>query len=201
MNKNPLLLFPILALSLLSACSDAPPPKDKAPGSAVKAVGEGATLKVVLGIDGVDAANRKITLRGPQGRVGTYAVSPEVKRLSEIHAGDTLLVDYRVAAVAELREPTAEEAKAPLVLAEMIDRRPANQSPGGTMMRSMRVVVEIDALNKTAGTVTLKGPLDGQVHLQVQDAAVMSQLQVGQRIVVTFDETMVLVVDPATEKR
>jgi len=198
MNKH---LSLLAILTLLSACSDAPPPQDKAAGPVAKAVGEAASLKVVLGIDAVDAANRKVTLRGPQGRVGTYPVSPEVKRLSEIKAGDTLLVDYRVSAVAELREPTAEEAKAPLVLAEMLDRRPANQSPGGTIVRSLRAVVEIEALNPTAGTVTLKGPLDGQVHLKVQDAAVMSQLKVGQKIVVTFDETMIVIVDPATEKR
>ncbi|HZE98220.1 MAG TPA: hypothetical protein VE981_14410 [Planctomycetota bacterium] len=199
MNRYPLPL--ILALALLSACSDAPAPRDPAGGPVVKAVGEAATLKAVLAIDAVDVANRKVTLRGTGGRVGTYSVTPEVKRLSEIHAGDTLLVDYHVAAVAELREPTAEEAKAPLVLSEMIDRRPANQSPGGTMLRTLRTVVEIDAVNATAGTVTLKGPLDGQIFLKVQDASVMSQLKAGRKIVVTFDETMIVVVDPATEKR
>lgn len=199
MIKTPLLLPAILCL--FSACSDAPPAHDKAAVPVVKAVGESASQKVVLGIEGVDVANRKVTLRGPQGRVGTYGVTSAVKRLSEIKAGDTLLVDYRVSALAELREPTAEEAKAPLVLAEMIDRRPANQSPGGTIARSLRAVAEIDALNGTAATITLKGPLDGEVYLKVQDASVMPQLKVGQKIVVTFDETMILVVDPGGEKR
>ena len=47
--------------------------------------------------------------------------------------------------MAELREPTAEEEKAPLVLAEMIDRRPSNLPPGATLARSIRIVTTIDA--------------------------------------------------------
>lgn len=205
MNMPTLRLIPILTIALAAACSDAP--KDpasettKATGPVVRARGEAAGLKVVLGVEGVDTEKRTITLRGPAGRVGTFPVTPEVRRLSEIHAGDTILAEYQVAAVAEFRAPTAEEEKAPLVLAEMIDRRPANLPPGGTLARSVRAVTTIEAVNVTAALVTLRGPLDGQVLVKVEDASILPQLRAGQKIVVTFAETLVLSVDPGTRKQ
>jgi hypothetical protein len=198
-------LIPILTIALAAACTDAP--KDpsseltRGTGPVARARGEAAGLKIVLAVEGVDAEKRRITLRGPAGRVGTFPVAPEVRRLSEIHAGDTILAEYQVAATAELREPTAEEEKAPLVLAEMTDRRPSNLPPGATLARSVRVVTTIEAVNATAATVTLRGPLDGQVVTKVEDAAILPQLRVGQKIVVTFAETLILSVDPGTRKQ
>jgi hypothetical protein len=201
MKTLSLRLIPLLTIALAAACSDAPKEPTKATGPVARARGEAAGLKVVLGVEGVDAEKRLITLRGPAGRVGTFPVAPEVKRLSEIHAGDTILAEYQVAAVAELREPTAEEEKAPLVLAEMVDRRPSNLPPGATLARAVRVVTTIEAVNVTAATVTLRGPLDGQVLAKVEDASILPQLRAGQKIVVTFAETLILSVDPGTRKQ
>jgi len=203
--EAPLLrLLPAAILVFAGACSDAPGDqnarKEKATGPVVRARGEAPGLRIVLGVDAVDVEKRQITLRGPAGRRGTFPVTPEVRRLSEIHAGDTILADYKVSAVIELRDPTAEEEAAPLVLAEMLDRRPSNLPPGGTIARSLRIVAAIDALNATAGTVTLKGPLDGNVVATVEDSSILPRLRVGQKVVVTFDETLILSVDPGVKK-
>jgi len=205
MKMSSLRLIPLLTIALAAACSDAPKnqPSEttKATGPVVRARGEAPLIKVVLAVEGVDTEKRQITLRGPAGRVGTFPVTPEVRRLSEIHACDTILAEYQVAAEAEFRAPTAEEEKAPLVLAEMIDRRPANLPPGGTLARSVRAVTTIEAVNVTAATVTLRGPLDGLVLVKVEDPAILAQLRAGQKIVVTFAETLILSVDPATRKQ
>ena len=193
-------LFPLLALVLASACSSAPAEPPAGTPSAV-ARGQGAGIKVVFGVEAVDVEKRRITLRGPAGRKGTFPVSPEVRRLSELKPGDTILAEYTVSAVAELREPTPEEVAAPLVLAEMVDRRPSNQPPGGTIARSIRVVTQIAGLNGTAGTVTLDGPLDGQILTKVEEPSIMVQLKTGQQIVVRFDETLVLSVEPGAKKQ
>ena len=202
--NNLLRSLPVLALVLATACSGAPkaeePAAPRASGSVVRARGEAAGLKIVFAVEAVDVEKRQVTLRGPGGRVGTYKVSPEVKRLSEVHAGDTILADYRVGAVAELRGPSSEEAAAPLVIAEMVDRNPANLPPGGTLARSVRVVVAIDAVNTTAGTIILKGPLNGDVVAKVDDPSVMSQLRPGANVVVTFAETLTLLVEPGASK-
>jgi hypothetical protein len=190
--------LPIAAAVLMSACSSSPKPAEPAK-AVVRARGEKARMKVVWGVDAVDVEKRKLSIRGPGGQA-SFTVGPEVKRLSEMKAGDTIFADYQVSAVIELREPTKEEQKAPLVLMESIDRKPSNLPPGGTLIRTVRVVAAIEALNVTAGTVTIKGPLEGEVVAKVDDASIMPALKVGQKIVVTFDETLSLSVDPGTRK-
>jgi len=78
----------------------------------------------------------------------------------------------------------------------MVDRRPSHQAPGGTLARSGRVVTTIDSVNATAGTLTLKGPLIGEVNAKVDDPSILPILKAGQNIVVTFDETLILSVQP-----
>ncbi len=190
--------LPALALLLMSACSTAP--KTQAAAPVVRARGTGANLKIVWAIEGVDAEKRQITLRGPAGKVATFKVGPDLKRLAELNAGDTILADYTVSAVAELREPTEEEEKAPLVLAEMLNRNPANLAPGGTLARSLRIVITIEAQNAMAGTVTLKGPrrersCEGRRRGRDPHPARGPE---GPR---EFDETMNLSVDPGTKKQ
>ena len=185
----------MLALPLLMAvgCSDSAPENA---GEPVRARGTTTVLKVILGVNMVDVPNRLITLQGPAGRKGTFPVHPEVRRLSEIREGDTILADYTATAMADLRVLTPEEERAPIVVAEMLDRRPSNQPPGGLIARTVQIVTTIDAVNATAGTATIRGPLDGQVFLKVEDPELLKALQVGRKILVTFDETLVLSVQP-----
>src|SRR5262245_15303667 len=98
-----------------SANNPAPMESGNAAEQAPIAKGRSAAVEVALSVEAVDAEKRLITLKGPQGNVGVYEVGDQVKRLSEIKAGDKIKAQYEVAAVAELREPTDEEKSAPMV--------------------------------------------------------------------------------------
>src|SRR6185295_18193857 len=125
----------ILAVLLLAACSSGPEAS-----STARARGDIAGIKITAVVESVDLATRRITLKGPKGEPETYVAGPEVKRLAEIKAGDKITLDYKVGAVAELREPTEAEKAAPLVLAEGAQRAPSDQPPGGAFARAVRVV-------------------------------------------------------------
>lgn len=158
--------------------------------------GEAAEMKVSLTVEAVDAEKRLITLKGPQGNEGVYEVGDQVKRLSEIKAGDKINAEYKVAAVAELREPTAEEKSAPLTAVTAAERGASDQPPAAGIGRAVRAVTTITALDAPNQSITVKGPMEGIVTVRVEDPAVFSQLQVGQTIVVTFAETLALSVEP-----
>src|SRR5689334_5847808 len=117
MKLLPWRLSSLLAVLTLAACSSTP--------TAPKARGEAAGVKVSATVESVDVPGRRITLKGPRGNVETYLVDKEVRRLAEIKVGDRVTADYKVAAIAELREPTAEEKGAPLVMAQGADRAPS----------------------------------------------------------------------------
>src|SRR5262245_13549212 len=163
--------------------------------------GEAAAVKVAFTVEAVDAEKRVITLKGPQGNEGVYEVGDQVKRLSEIKAGDKINAVYKCAAVAELREPTAEEKSAPMVAAATGERGPSDEPPAAGIGRAVRAVTTIVALDAPNQSFTIKGPMEGIVTVHVEDPTVFNHLQVGQTIVVTFAETLALSVQPGAKAR
>jgi len=163
--------------------------------------GEAAAIQAVFSVEAVDASKRLITLKGPQGNVGEYEVDAAVKRLAEIKPGDKINAEYKVAAVAELREPTEEEKSAPLVVVTDTTRAGAEAPPAGTIARTVRVVTTIDAVDKPNQSITVKGPEGNTVTAHVEDPTVLDKLTVGQNIVVSFAETLVLSVEPGAKKK
>jgi hypothetical protein len=188
-----------LLVLALAACSDAPQSAPKA-GDPVQARGQAALIQVSASVESVDVEKRLITLKGSEGNTGVYHVGTEVKRLAEIHAGDKIRGDYSIGFVAEFREPTPQEKSDPLVFAEVTHRGPSTNPPQGAISRVLRVVTTIDAIDAGKGTVTVKGPLGGRVTAEVQDKSLIPTVKVGQSIIATFSETLLLTVEPGPKK-
>ena len=113
---------------------------------------------------------------------------------------DKLHAEYNVAAVAELREPTAEEKSAPTQEVNTTAQGTAEEFPAGGIARAVKVVTTIDALDQANQTITVKGPEGNTVTAHVEDPTVFQHLTVGQNIVVTFVESLGLAVHPAGKK-
>jgi len=177
---------------VLFGCSSGPEPT-----SAWRTQGDVLTIRVSVVVDSVDVATRRLSLKGAQGHTETYIVRPEVQRLSEVKAGDRLFIDYTVVTVAELREPTAEEKKGPQVLAQGIDRTSSDQPPGATVLRLMRVVATLESVDAGARIFTVRAPLDGMVPVRVQNAEAFAAVNARKSVVVTFNETLLLHLEPA----
>jgi hypothetical protein len=170
-------------------------PKQSAP----VARGETATTHMSFSVEAVDVEKRQITLKGPEGNTGMFEVGDQVQRLSEIKPGDTIHADYTVGAVAELREPTEEEKSAPLTEVTGAARGTSEEPPAAGIGRAVRAVASIESLDPTAQSATVKGPEGGLVTVHVEDPTVFNSLKVGQPIVVTFAEKLVLSVQPGTK--
>ena len=61
-----------------------------------------SVVRITASVEGVDAANRTMTLKGPRGRVVTLPVGPEVQNLDQIKAGDIVVVRYLEALALDL---------------------------------------------------------------------------------------------------
>lgn len=201
-------LVPVaLAALLVAAASCSKTPKEDAsvkqtetaPGTAPVARGEAAAVQVSFSVEAVDAENRLITLKGPNGNTGTYEVGDQVQRLAEIKAGDTIHAEYTLGAVAELREPTAEEKSAPLTEVTGAERGTLEAPPAGAVGRVVRAVASIESVDPATQSVTVKGPEEGLVSVHVEDPAVFNKLKAGDPLVVTFAEKLVLSVQPGSK--
>jgi hypothetical protein len=155
-----------------------------------------ATAKV----EAIDLNKRELTLKGPLGNVATFVVSDRVKRLNEIKPGDEVTVDYYLGVAAELRAPTSEEAKEPLVVLEEKARAGSGSAPAGGAMRVIRVVATVEGLDRPSQTATLKGPRGRYLTVRVADPSILEKPRLGDTVVVTCAEAMAVSVEKVKSK-
>ncbi len=194
-------LIPLLAIGALLAwtsCSSQEKPSEPATGGAPFR-GVAALVSMTFTVESVDVPNRTITLKGPQGKTATFRAGEEVKRLSEIKAGDTIVVQYHVGVAGEQREPTAEEKASPLQVVQSTTRAPSDVPAAVSLTRAVKAVTTVDAVDRSAQTVTLKGPQGNRATFKVEDRTTLSGLQPGQTVIASFAERLVMAVEPGTK--
>jgi hypothetical protein len=154
-------------------------------------------VSVTATIEAIDYDTRVATLKGPLGNWVTFVVDPRVKRLKEFKVGDAVTADYFVSVAYELREPTAEEQKEPLVILDAAGKASSESSPAGGVVSQIRAVCTIEGLDRPTETVTLKGPLGRYATVLVADPANLPHLRIGQSVVVTYTEALAVSLEKA----
>ena len=159
------------------------------------------TIEETATVTAVDKAKREVTLKTEDGESQTIVVDPEVKRFDEVAVGDTVRAKYTVGITSELRAATEEEKKDPLVAVEGAGRAGADQAPAAGAARMFRVVATIEAIDRTAQTVTLKGPEGNFLTVKVQDPTLLDKPKIGDTVVITAAESVVLSLEKTGDKK
>ena len=166
------------------------------PMSRVEAVLVSATASV----EAIDYTNREVTLKGPLGNQVTFTVDQRVKRFNEIKVGDLVQADYYVSLAAEIRKPTPEEKKHPIVLLDAAGKAPPGTSPAAGGLRRFKVVTTIEGLDRPTQTVTVKGPRGNYLTARVADPSRLTQVRIGENIVITYTEALAISLEKAQKK-
>ena len=175
-------LFSLGAMSALAAPgTDKPLVKEKTDKMSIQAT-----------VQQIDRETRSVTLMGPNGSLMTIKAGPEVKRLDEFKKGDAVVAEYLSYISAEFRTPTADEEKQPLVVVAEADKAPANVDPGASIGAVIRAVVSIEIINRPGMEVTVKGPRGNYVTLPVEDEELITQINIGQQLIMTYIEMVAL---------
>jgi hypothetical protein len=148
-------------------------------------------------ITDIDYPDREMTLEGPQGHLETFVVDKKVQRFNEAKVGDKVSIDYYLGFNAEVRNPTAEEQQNPLVVVETAGRAGLHAAPAAHDMRQIRAVVTIVSLDRSAQTVTVKGPRGKYFVARVADPSRLEKVRIGQTILMTFTEATAISLKPA----
>jgi len=165
-------------------------------------LGRKETLRATLTaeVTAVNLTNREVTLKGPQGNEVTVTVSDKVKRLGEVKVGDFVRVDYFVSVAAELRKPTPEEAEHPLVIMDAAGKASTNAAPAAGVARRFKVVTTIEALDLSAQTITVKGPLGRSLTARAADPSRLKKAHIGETIVIVYTEALALSLEKVDKK-
>lgn len=189
--KNTLVCAALLA-AIPAFSQETAAPKHK-PMGRVEAERVSLTAEVVS----VNLTNREVTLKGPEGNTVTITAGDAVKRLDEVKPGDFVRADYFTSVVAELRPPTAEEAKHPLVIVDAEGRTAHDELPGAGAVKRFKVVTTIEALNAINNTVTVKGPRGNYLTARVLDPARLKQVRIGDTIVIVYTQALAISLEKA----
>ena len=158
------------------------------------------TVEATATISAIDKATRTLTLKLDDGTSTQIVAGPEMKRFDQLAVGDKVHARYTLAVTSELRAPTDAEKAEPFLAVEGGGRTPEGTAPGGGAGRLIRVVATIEALDRTAQTATLKGPNGNYVTVKVQDPTLLTQPRIGDTVVVTAAESVVLSLEKVAKK-
>jgi hypothetical protein len=196
--------YAILCGALLSALLNVSAYADDQPAAEAKSgqLGrkEAALVSMTAKVEAIDLPNRELTLKGPLGDSETLIIDKRIKRLDEVKVGDVVQADYYISVAAELRKPTPEEEKTPLVALEAESKAGADAAPAGVALRRFKVVTTIEGLDRQTQTVKVKGPRGHYFTARVADPSRLTQARIGDTIVILYTEALAISLEKVTKK-
>ena len=135
-------------------------------------------------VEAVDYENRKVTLKGSDGKTVVIDVEERVKNLPQVEVGDQVTVEYieavsiQVLAEGEIEPGTT--AAAAVASAE------PGEKPAGVEIEEITVVATIEAIDKEEQLVTLKGPEGKSKTVKANNPENLEKVKVGDRVMITY---------------
>jgi len=199
MIKGSKVVFGAAALLAVAGCATQQSTK---PGVTVAAdvkedkdrVERSQSVTVTAVVEAIDVQKRLVTLRGPEGNTTTVRVDESVRNLAQVRKGDTVAVEYFESIAIQLAKP-GELKVGDAAIAEGVERAQPGAKPGAVGGRAITIVTEVEAIDKTAGTVTLKGPGGKSETIKAQNPANLDKIKVGDTLQVTYTQAVAVSVE------
>lgn len=146
----------------------------------------------------VDQKSRVVTLRDADGAVSDVHVGDEVKNLPQVKKGDQVVATYYESITITVRKPG--EATPGITTTSAAERARPGEKPGGAVASQTTITATVTGIDKSAGTVTVKGPRGKTMPVKVRDPKRLEHVHVGDLVEATYTEAVAISVDkPATK--
>ncbi|MEW6268811.1 MAG: hypothetical protein AB1689_05880 [Thermodesulfobacteriota bacterium] len=184
-----------------AACAAKQVPTPPAPSVATSSAltpGGGTVEQVVTvtaAVQAIDVAKRTVTLKGSDGELTTIRVSDQVRNLDQVKKGDLVRIAFYESIAYQLRKKgTAEPG---IEAAADAERAPVGARPAAAGGAAVTVTATITGIDRTAGTVTLRGPEGNSVKVKAKDPSRLEGVKVGDLVEITYSEAVAVSVDKA----
>ncbi len=150
-------------------------------------------------VEAIDQEKRLVTLKGESGRTQTVEIGPDVTNLAQVRAGDKVVVRYYEGLAAQLRKKGEASPAGDVESATLAGRMPAGHKPGGVIGSTVNSTVVIEAVDKTAQTITFHGK-NGTHTVAVRKPEAqkfIAGLKKGDEVDITFTQALAVSVQPA----
>jgi hypothetical protein len=162
------------------------------------AIEESTLVTVTATVEAIDQKTRMVTLKGPQGNTVTFKAGEQIKNLSQVKVGDSVLAKYYESVAVEVKKPG--EAKPGVTTQEAVTRAKPGETPKGLAVSQVTVTTTITAIDKKKPSVTLKGADGKTTTVKVRNPKNLENVKVGDQVVITYTEALALSLEKAPKK-
>jgi hypothetical protein len=152
-------------------------------------------------VEAIDQPTRTLVLKGESGEQVVVVAGPEVRNLTQVKAGDTVLLTYYIGLAATVK-PKGTAASGP-VEGIAAERAEPGQKPAAAVGRTVVSTVKIDSVDTSFNTVTFTRA-DGITRtVGVEDPEArkfIRTLKPGEAVEISYSEATAVSVEPAAAK-
>ncbi|WP_128080091.1 hypothetical protein [Roseicella frigidaeris] len=155
------------------------------------------SAEAVSVIEAVDQRERSVILRSEDGTLTTLFLGQRVRNLPQVKAGDRVVTRVTQSVAVALTPPDAPGL--PPVAGEGAAVAPPGALPGATYVRSLRLPVTVNAVDRRNNAVTVTGPQGQTQTVSLRDQKMRDfarRLRPGDRVQVTIVEGISIEVVP-----
>ena len=127
----------------------------------------GGTVKVTATVEDIDVAKRIVKLKDENGDFTELAVHEKVRNLAQVKKGDRVVATYYEAIAYDVFKAGTEMPPGATAMAS--ERAKLGEKPGAGVAEATTFTATIEAIDKPASKVTLKGPEGNKVTFKVRD--------------------------------
>ena len=138
----------------------------------------------------IDHAKRVVNIKTSDGKFETVDVPAGAKRFDELKVGDKVSLVYNNNVSARLKPP----GEAPVDTGSTTTTAGQQTRPGGTATVQRTMTVTVDAIDKSASSMTFSGPNGWKYSRHIVDPSVFDKVKVGDKVDITWNTDVTVTV-------
>jgi hypothetical protein len=131
-----------------------------------------------------------VNVKKADGSFESVDVPESAKRFDELKVGDKVSVTYNNNVSARLKPP----GETPVDEQSMTTNAGQGARPGGTTSVLRTMTATIDAIDKSASSITFVGPNGWKYSRHIVDPAVLDKVKVGDKVDITWSSDVTVAV-------
>jgi len=149
------------------------------------------TIKLTATVTAIDAAERKVTLKGDNGATRVVKCGPEVVNFPQIEVGDKVNVTYteELAIFLGAGDPPSAAAASGVALA------PVGAKPGAVVANAAQITAKVTSIDAGTRHVTLELPDGSTKAVKVGKHVNLDNVKVGDTVTAQYAESVAITVE------
>jgi hypothetical protein len=149
------------------------------------------TVTISGTVETIDHAKRVVNIKASDGKFHAVDVPQGAKRFDEVKVGDKVSITYNNNVSARLKPP----GEAPVDTGTTTTTAGQQTNPGGTAVVERTMTVTVDAIDKSASSITFVGPNGWKYSRRVVDPTILDKVKVGDKVDITWSTDVTVTVN------